>query len=76
MVASYYLLGLPIAWLLAWPEHLATLGLALGALVGTAANLLGFLWWLGGKRKTILPTNSTGKASVVICGPVPAPASC
>ncbi|CAK9090078.1 Protein DETOXIFICATION 10 (AtDTX10) (Multidrug and toxic compound extrusion protein 10) (MATE protein 10) [Durusdinium trenchii] len=44
VVASYYLLGLPIAWLLAWPEHLATLGLALGALVGTAANLLGFLW--------------------------------
>lgn len=42
VVFSYYFLGLPCAWLLAWPCHLATLGLSLGALLGTSANFLGF----------------------------------
>lgn len=42
VVASYYLLGLPLAWFLAWPLQLRTLGLALGALAGTACNLLAF----------------------------------
>ena len=47
VVASYYLLGLPLAYCLAWPLHLETLGLSLGALAGTAANLLSFAWLLG-----------------------------
>ena len=42
VVASYYLLGLPFAWLMAWPCHLSTLGLALGGLLGTAANFMAF----------------------------------
>ena len=42
MVASYYLLGLPFAWLMAWPCHLSTLGLALGGLLGTTANFMAF----------------------------------
>ena len=42
VVVASYLLGLPLAWFLAWPLQLHTLGLALGALAGTALNLLTF----------------------------------
>ena len=42
VVASYYLLGIPFAYLMAWPCHLKTFGLSLGALLGTFSNFLGF----------------------------------
>ena len=41
-MASYYLLGIPFAYLMAWPCHLKTFGLSLGALLGTFGNFLGF----------------------------------
>lgn len=40
VVASYYLLGIPFAYLMAWPCHLKTFGLSLGALLGTFSNFL------------------------------------
>lgn len=42
VVASYYLLGIPFAYFMAWPCHLKTFGLSLGALLGTLGNFLGF----------------------------------
>jgi len=35
IVVAYYIVGLPLSWLLAWPRHLDTLGLAWGSAIGT-----------------------------------------
>lgn len=42
VVASYYLIGLPSAALLAWRGHLQTVGLAWGNTIGTAIHCLSF----------------------------------
>mmetsp|Transcript_40672 Transcript_40672/g.130963 ORF Transcript_40672/g.130963 Transcript_40672/m.130963 type:complete len:448 (-) Transcript_40672:49-1392(-) len=42
VIASYYLVGLPCCWLLAFPLHLATLGLAWGSTIGTWVHVISF----------------------------------
>mmetsp|Transcript_107533 Transcript_107533/g.332103 ORF Transcript_107533/g.332103 Transcript_107533/m.332103 type:complete len:493 (-) Transcript_107533:112-1590(-) len=42
VIAAYYAAGLPCSWFFAWPLSLNTMGLALGALVGTYVHCLSF----------------------------------
>jgi len=42
VIASYYLVGLPLSWFLAWPANLGTIGLAWGSTAGTGTHCLCF----------------------------------
>mmetsp|Transcript_76975 Transcript_76975/g.213953 ORF Transcript_76975/g.213953 Transcript_76975/m.213953 type:complete len:502 (-) Transcript_76975:233-1738(-) len=50
IIASYYFVGLPLSYLLAWHGNLGTLGLVLGSCIATTVHCLAFLTLLATTR--------------------------